>query len=358
MTNQPDTIDYTTLPIFDGTQPEVLTLITPDMERFYYDSDVIFNQGGDADQLIVLLHGQIRIVADGELMTMRVPYSVVGEQAFINDTPRTASAIAQGYVRALVLPRAIVVRLMNDTAFVRNLLHIVSEKLIEATNERAIRFRNERVLFAEFGAHVSPEVAHRLLALGGSYGKPRYIDAVILFADIRSFTDHSAGMQPDEIAEQLSAYFDCIVGIIHQHEGLVDKFIGDAVLAIWGYAPSESDITMQAIACAEEMVCASAQMSFGDAPISIGVGLNAGQVFIGNIGGEGKRQFTALGSPVNLAARFEAANKTLNSSIVVGEPLYERLTADAKARLTAHHIQPIKGAESQTLYTLDPARPD
>lgn len=121
---------------------------------------------------------------------------------------------------------------MENAAFVGNLLHLLSEKLVEASNERAYHFRNEQLLFSEFRAHLSPEITNHLLATGLAYGYPRYIDAVILFADIRSFTEALAGMFPHEVANQLGPYFDAMVTVIQSYEGLVDKFIGDAVMAI------------------------------------------------------------------------------------------------------------------------------
>ncbi len=83
---------------------------------------------------------------------------------------------------------------MTNAVFVSNLLRLVSEKLSEATSERAFRYRNEHLLFSEFRAHISPEIVQQLLANGLVYEEPRYIDAIILFADIRSFTERSAGM--------------------------------------------------------------------------------------------------------------------------------------------------------------------
>jgi class 3 adenylate cyclase len=347
-----------TLPIFDDLPAELLSLITPEMEQSFADGDVILHEGDEASSLVVLLHGQACIRANDIHLVTREPYHIIGEQAFINETTRTATAVALGYVKALVIPRALVERLMTNATFIKNLLRIVSDKLAEATNERAVRFYHEYMLFTEFRAHVSSEVLNRLIATGRNYGEPRYIDSVILFSDIRGFTALSAQMAPDEIAEQLTAYLDTVVDIIHRHDGLVDKFIGDAVMAVWGYAASDHNLAAEAFVCAQEMVCAAAERQFGGAPITIGVGLNAGQVFIGNIGGDGKRQFTVLGTPVNLASRFESESKDLKAPIVVGQSLYERLPANIQTRLITHNNQPIKGAEPQTLYTYDPADSD
>jgi adenylate cyclase len=194
-----------------------------------------------------------------------------------------------------------------------------------------------------------------LLETGVDYGKPRYIeDAVILFSDIRDFTPRSADMPAGEVAEQLSLYLGAVVDTIHRHGGVVDKFVGDAVMAVWGYTASTTK-AVDAFRCAEEMVRVAAGMRFGGQPIRIGVGLNAGEVFSGNIGNEGKKQFTVLGAPVNLAARFEGKAKELNTPIVAGRVFYEALPPEIQRLLTPHEGEPVKGDSPQTLYTFDPA---
>jgi adenylate cyclase len=194
-----------------------------------------------------------------------------------------------------------------------------------------------------------------LLATGIDYGSPRHIkNAVILFSDIRCFTFHSAEMSAAEIANQLSPYLSAVVDVIHRHGGLVDKFIGDAVMAVWGYTASDRK-AVDAFKCAEEMVRLAAGMQFGNSPIRIGVGLNTGEVFSGNIGNAGKKQFTVLGMPVNLASRFESKAKELNAPIVLGQAFYDALPTELQHLLTPHTEQDIKGDSPQTLYTFDPA---
>jgi len=347
-------LDVSLLPIFNDVPADLLERITPEMLCFYGDGAIMLAEGAPADNLLILLRGQVRILLNGTFLVTRYPYAALGEQAFINKTVRSTTVIAQGMVETLVLPSALVEQLMENIAFMRNLLRLVSEKLAQASNERAFRFRNEQLLFSEFRAHLSPDITSSLLATGLTYGTPRYIDAVILFSDIRAFTEQSAGMTPQEIARQLGLYLDATVAVIHRHGGLVDKFIGDAVMAIWGFAASEGDPVTQAFACAQEMLRTAASMRFAGQPIGIGIGLNAGQVFIGNIGGEGKRQFTVLGSPVNLAARFESETKALDAPIAMGEDFYDRLPAELQALAMKHENRPIKGVGPQTLYTYTP----
>ncbi len=346
--------DLSRLPLFNGVPADLLDQITIDMIHYHRHGDVIFRRGDDPDGIIIILHGNVCISVNGTHLIARQPLQVVGEQAFIDKTVRSADVIAQGSVKVLKLPASHLRSFMDDAAFNRNLLRIVSEKLREATEERAYRFQQEELLFSEFQAHLAPEVVDRLLATGHNYGEPRFVDAVILMSDIRDFTQRSSGMSPAEISEQLDAYLCSVVNVIHRHEGLVDKFIGDAVLAIWGFVPTQADIAIQAFECAQEMVRTAAQMEFGRKPITIGVGLNAGEVFIGNIGSKEKRQFTVLGTPVNLAARYESKTKELERPIVVGQSFYDRLPIELQQRCSQHSGLSIKGSQEQSVYSFSP----
>lgn len=339
------------LPVLQNVSSALIGQITQEMSRPFRDGDTIFDQSDMPRELYIILRGQVCIRAGGVFIVARTAGEVFGEQAWIEGTPRTASAVAQGAAQVLAVPAAIVSRLMADSAFLQNLLRLLSSKLSQATEERAYRYRVEELLFSEFRAHVSEPVLRQLVSSGHNYSEPRFVDGVILFSDIRSFTELSAHMEPAEIAIQLGQYLDAVVDIIHKHEGLVDKFIGDAVMVIWGYSPGDVSMSSRALACARKMVQVAADMSFNGEPIHIGVGLNAGTFFLGNIGGNGKRQFTALGTPVNMAARFEGASKTLEAPVVVGQAFYDRLMPADQAELESHPHQLIKGADDQTLYT-------
>ena len=339
------------LPIFAEVPRDLIEqTITKEMLHSFNDEDVIFRRGAEPKNLVILMHGNVSIYVENTFLVHRAAPAIIGEQAFIDETSHSATVKAQGYVKALVIPRPVVDRLMLDTTFVRNLLKIVSCKLRESTEERALRYYNEKLLLSEFRAHLSLEIADSLLNSGIDYGEPRYIqDAIISLSDIRSFTDHSAQMTPEEIANQLSPYLSKVVDIIHEHEGLVDKFIGDAVLAVWGFIPNKNKVK-QAFDCATEMVRTASAMRFGNTPM----GLNVGKVFMGNIGSDGKRQFTVLGMPVNLAARFESKAKELGAPIIMGEAFYDLLPDGMNTLLVKHPDQPIKGDRPQTLYTYTP----
>jgi class 3 adenylate cyclase len=352
--SQQTQIDLSHVPLFAGVEDDAVTADAREWLYFYRDGESVCVQGAPADCMIVILHGEVAIISeDSFLVTRRAP-DVLGEQGFLNpDSCRTANAVARGTVKVLRIPQAEVNRLLDASPrFTMNLLKIVSTKLAQATSERAFRYRNEHRLMAAFSSHLAPEITSRLLAQGDDYGQPRLINGVVLFADVRGFTEISLGLSPTELAHQLGDYLDEMVEVLHAHHAYVDKFIGDAVMGVWGF-PFESKRQMsEAFACAKQMVTRAGTKAIGGKPVRIGVGLSAGSIFCGNIGSDLKRQFTVLGSAVNLAARCESACKELNASIVISEDAHGQLGSTEAAELVAHQSVSLKGIGEVCLYTI------
>lgn len=346
-------IDLSHIPLFAGIDDLAVKADPQEWLHFYHDGEAVCVQGTPADCMIVILHGEVAILSeDSFLVTRRAP-EVLGEQGFLNpESCRTANAVARGTVKVLRIPHAEVIRLLEASPrFTRNLLQIVSAKLAEATSERGFRYRNEHRLMAAFNSHLAPDITSRLLAHGNDYGRPRLINGVVLFADVRGFTETSLGLSPMDLAQQLGNYLDEMVTILHAHHAYVDKFIGDAVMGVWGF-PFESKHQMsEAFACAKRMVVRAGAKTIGGKPVSIGVGLSAGSIFCGNVGSDLKRQFTVLGSAVNLAARCESACKELNAPIVIAEDAHAQLSSAEAAELTAHPSVSLKGIGDVCLYT-------
>lgn len=348
--------EFADLEIFRDVSREHLQLLSEDMVRFFRDGDGILREDEDGGELLVVLEGEVNVFRQGIFLVCRRAGDVIGEQAVLEKSVRSATVVARGMVRTLLIPPHVVKRLMADGTFVRNIAKSLSTKLRAATSMRAVRYRNEERLFGEFSAHVSPELASRLLAQGASYGAPRFEDAVLLMSDVRSFTELSGRMTPGEIGEQISAFLDRMVEILYRHGAFVDKFIGDAILAVWGLTPHDGNLAARAVACAEEMLTASAGLSFGGRSIHIGIGLASGNVFAGNVGSERKRQFTVLGPAVNLAARLESETKQLERDLVIGSDLYRDLPASKQLEFEKYEGRTIKGFGVQTVYARS-ARP-
>jgi len=162
-------------------------------------------------------------------------------------------------------------------------------------------------------------------ALGGTTQR-----VSILFTDIRSFTDITERIGARHTVRMLNEYFGEMVDVIEQHEGVLDKFIGDAIMALYGVPFPEASDADRALATAGGMMDALQHLnvrraSRGERPLACGVGINTGEVVLGNIGSPKRMDYTVIGDGVNLAARLEAATKTYGVSILVSEFTLEQL---------------------------------
>jgi adenylate cyclase len=152
-----------------------------------------------------------------------------------------------------------------------------------------------------------------------------------LFSDIRGFTTLSETAPPEKIVEMLNVHFTHMADIILKHNGTIDKYIGDAIMAFWGAPVPTKDHAEKAVLAAMEMAGALKDVNRElkerglDMEVKIGIGLNTGVATIGNIGSEKKKNYTVVGDTVNLASRLESITKEYNSLIVLSEYTYERI---------------------------------
>jgi class 3 adenylate cyclase len=340
------------LPIFSGLPDDALNLLDDTMWRRYAAGEVLVPVGETQTNIFVLLTGRVVVELDGIRIASRGPNEIVGEQSFIDEKPHSALVRVTEMATALRLPPQTVRDLKRYPAFVDALLKILSGKLREATSDRWERYAEHERLFAEFAAHVGPEVRDALLRgvrTGTDYGAPRHADVALLSSDLRGFTSATQNVEdPNDVAAALTAYLDDMVEIIHRHGGWVDKYVGDAILAVWhipGLPVVGADAPLRA---AIEMIQASPNHQLGGLPLRTGVGLNYGRVFMGNVGSLRKRQFTVIGAPVNLAARYEQKSKTLGA-IVCGPDYYATLDDATKASLEPTAPQEIAGIVGSTV---------
>jgi adenylate cyclase len=149
-------------------------------------------------------------------------------------------------------------------------------------------------------------------------------ELTILFSDVRNFTTLSEKSDPTELIKLLNEYLEAMTEIIFKHDGVVDKFIGDGILAYWGAFTPGKNHALLAARASLEMLERLEQLNRGwkeqgRNPIAIGIGVNTGEVVFGNVGSGKKIEFTVIGDPVNLAARLEGQNKDFGTSIIISE---------------------------------------
>lgn len=195
--------------------------------------------------------------------------------------------------------------------------------------------RKQQLRFA-FGKYVSPAVMQTIeqdptgVRLGGQRQ-----ELTILFSDIRGFTTMSEQYPPEVVQNLLTRYFSTMNGIILQeHQGTINKLIGDAIMAYWGFPLANQDHAFQAVCAAMAMRDAMAHWETrpGEPELQIGVGINTGEAMVGNVGSEDFMDFTVIGDAVNLASRLEGANKEFGTTIVISSTTYDKVSDRVEAR--------------------------
>ena len=193
----------------------------------------------------------------------------------------------------------------------------------------AQRLEREAIVRSNFERYFAPNVAAEIaqteaaVRLGGDK-RPM----TILFSDIRGFTSMSETMNPDDIAGLLSDYFTEMVDVIFQHTGTLDKFIGDAIMALWGAPIAHADDPDRAVRAAIGMQRALVGLnqkwkSEGRPEIGVGIGINFGESFAGNIGSHLRLEYTVIGDAVNVASRLCSNSKA--GEVLISDQLYQVL---------------------------------
>ncbi|MDR2793437.1 MAG: HAMP domain-containing protein [Treponema sp.] len=162
-------------------------------------------------------------------------------------------------------------------------------------------------------------------------------EIAILFSDIRSFTTISEKMRPDELVNSLNRYFNIMVNIIMDRDGIVDKYIGDAIMAIFGAVVEHENDALSSVLAGIEMSEAlnefnKMQIQAGAPEFRIGIGINYGIVTVGNIGCERKMNYTVIGDSVNLASRLEGLTKMYKEPLLFSESIYEKIKGEIPCR--------------------------
>jgi class 3 adenylate cyclase len=150
----------------------------------------------------------------------------------------------------------------------------------------------------------------------------------VLFSDIRGFTSFSEKMTPTDVVHFLNQYFDRMTGLIFQYRGTLDKLIGDAVMCFWGHPLDMKDHAVKATLCALDMIQAVEDLRPvlilpGGARFDIGIGVNSGQMVVGNMGSQSRFSYTVMGDNVNLGSRLESLNKYYGTRILISDTTYE-----------------------------------
>jgi Adenylate cyclase, family 3 (some proteins contain HAMP domain) len=213
-------------------------------------------------------------------------------------------------------------------------------------------------LFSKFhGSSVAEDLINNDIGVGGQNK-----DVVVFFSDIRGFTAFSEKRSPEEVVEMLNEYFGAMVKIINARGGVVDKFIGDAIMAVWG-APqgSPKDAHNAVMACLDMRKSLEElnekRIARGQPAINIGMGLHAGKAISGTIGSDERMEYTVIGNTVNTASRIEASTKAFGADLLITDSVIEGVgdafvvelagAAEVKGRSEALKMYKVRGYKAE-----------
>jgi adenylate cyclase len=175
-----------------------------------------------------------------------------------------------------------------------------------------------------FGKYVSPRVVDQILENPPELGGVDK-ELTVFFSDIRGFTTLSESMTPQELVNHLNIYLTAMTDIILEHQGTLDKYVGDEIMCFWGAPLPQAEHALAACKCALAQIQKLKELNSTWPPerqINIGIGVNSGIMTVGNMGSLGRMNYTLMGDNVNLGARLEGTNKTYLTEIIISEYTY------------------------------------
>jgi len=230
---------------------------------------------------------------------------------------------------------------------------MVAQEIKERVLATITAAEERQEVLALFGQQVSPEVVNKLLEQpSGLSTETRHV--CMMFMDIRGFTTFSEGREPEEVVAFLNTLFDAMIATVNEHQGIINKFLGDGFMAIFGAPVSDGQDSVNAVAASRELLRQVSQMvERSEIPATrIGIGLHAGDAVTGNVGSHLRREYTVIGDVVNTASRIEGLNKRFDSQLLVSDAVYRALN---EVQPGAVQLEPVavKGrAEPVTIWKL------
>jgi adenylate cyclase len=319
-------------------------------------ANVLSNLIVESERAQIALAGATRATASAAdttgVVSAKGPYRIDDRPGFLRSHPKEASYMWPallilglvlsallsyfGSVVGLAITAAAItgVYAVDKYVFFRNGIVITSffPMLMVAGNFVTLTFykyfteeRKKRALKGTFEKYVSPAIVAEVLAdpenieLGG-----KKMELTVMFSDVRGFTTISEKLDPRALSDLLNSYLTPMTNLVFAHKGTLDKYMGDAVMAFWGAPIHFPDHAKHACRCALEMLVKlkELQASYrakGLPEIDIGIGLNSGEMSVGNMGSDTVRSYTVMGDAVNLGSRLEGINKQYGTRIIISE---------------------------------------
>jgi adenylate cyclase len=259
---------------------------------------MIFLLGGLVSVITIQARVWVSIVATGAVLmglVVMAVYLFIGRNEFLDFMP-TFTAVALSFV-------------------------------VVTSYRAAVEKRERQRMKGTFSRYLSPHVLNEVMSRPPEMGGSARI-ATILFSDIRGFTSMSEKMTAHEVVERLNEYLTAMVDQVLKHDGTLDKFVGDAIMAVYNSPMDQPDHAIRGVSTAWYMSKKMDELqaewvAAGKVSFNIGIGLNTGEVVAGNMGSPQRMEFTVIGDNVNLASRMESQTKEAKCRILISESTYE-----------------------------------
>jgi adenylate cyclase len=196
-----------------------------------------------------------------------------------------------------------------------------------------------------FGEYVSPIVMNKLLTLKPDLRSEKR-EVCVMFLDIRDFTSFAENRTPEEVVNYLESLFEFMIEIVNRHHGVINKFLGDGFMAVFGAPLSDGGDCSNGVAAAREILTrVEEEVSLGRVlPTTVGIGLHAGEAVTGSIGSSLRKEYTVIGDVVNLASRIEKLNKRFQSRLLISENVWASLSETSDDAIPMGNVR-VQGRE-------------
>jgi adenylate cyclase len=218
-----------------------------------------------------------------------------------------------------------------------------ARSLLVQTQKTAEDQSRIQLLERTFGRLVAPDIARRILE-DDDWMRPSRREAVVMFADLKGFTAYSENKTPEDVAEFLNRCWTIAASLVEQHGGVINKYMGDGFLAIFG-VPLELDNAEKAAAETASLLQRDLAPILDKENLSLCIGLHAGPMIVGGIGSEARCEFTVIGATVNLASRLETLNRNLSTNCLTSESVAGKLREHW--HMQNHGGQRVKGVSGE-----------
>lgn len=280
----------------------------------------------------VLDNKPVRIISENKrlFITLTISFVFLIVYVFFSGIPSAVSTIffliAYFIAYKLLLHKHILINIAG--VYLAVLTARYYAKLYIKTFKDNVNKKIENVL----GKYISKDIKNKILKNSADIGLGgKRSEITVMFADIRGFTSLSETRKAEEVSQLLNEYFSELEPIITKYKGVINKFIGDAVLVVFGDPEQDKLHAKNAVKCAYELRKKVKQIKQrwieeGKPKIDIGIGINTGEAFIGNVGTKNRFEYTVIGDTVNIASRIEDYNKIYKTNVLISENTYNKIS--------------------------------